>query len=438
MREITLYHRASAGGIKVWSCRQDADTIIQKWGLEGCKMQENRAPQKTKGKVGTKAFKSATQVAAEEFDRRVKAKKDEGYVEDRNAVLVTVQAHSVDEMETEHGKNMARFTSCQRVGFDFDDPPKSFAPAKPLQQIEIQHAVRLENAGKLIKQRKRDGMRHFIFFGHERVQIYSRRMENASGQFASVVEDLKTFIPALSGTVLDAEFIVDKNGSDDFQAVASICRSADKKAQERLRYISGWQFMVFDILYLRGEPVFNKPYRERHGLAKIISQTIDHPFGPFKIVENLELPLGEAIQMVKDNKWEGLVAWEADKGTAVQLNGKPKRTNCYKLKPLLEDDFVATGYELGQGSNANVVGALFIGQYNSGKVTPVGKVGTGLSQAQRSQALNWQYPLVVQCEFSERTPDGSLRFPVFVRVRTDKHPHECVWPELATTQKEDE
>jgi bifunctional non-homologous end joining protein LigD len=38
---------------------------------------------------------------------------------------------------------------------------------------------------------------------------------------------------------------------------------------------------------------------------------------------------------------------------------------------------------------------------------------------------------VVQVKFKQRTEDGSLRQPVFLRLRTDKQPHECAWPRAA-------
>jgi hypothetical protein len=77
------------------------------------------------------------------------------------------------------------------------------------------------------------------------------------------------------------------------------------------------------------------------------------------------MPLTDAIAMVDDRGWEGLVLWNSSEGTVIQMNGKPKRTNCYKLKPVQEDDFVAVGYELGKGRNSNVVGNLKLAQYRT-------------------------------------------------------------------------
>lgn len=421
MHDITLYHRASKGGIKVWRCFiADGTTIVTKWGLQGAKEQETRDPMKSRGKEGTKAYKTPDVVAVEEFNRRVKKKQDEGYVGDKGDIAGSVIA----------GGNtpVVSTSSLQLATLDFNNPPKSFAPAKPLNSIDPKELIAMEQAGRLMLQRKRDGMRHFIFFGSDRVQIFTRRMENASGQFTTVIEQLDSYRTQLAGTVLDAEFIVDKDGADSFVDVASICRSGDAKAQERLRYVKGWSFMVFDALYVKGHETFRKPYRDRHDLVKaIVLGMAGAGIAGLEPVEVLCMSMADALEQVKKNKWEGLVAWEADKATVVQLNGKPKRINCAKVKPLLEDDFVSTGYELGNGANSDVVGALLINQYIDGKLTAVGKVGTGFSQAQRKEALGWKFPCVVQVEFSERTPDGSLRFPVFVRKRDDKAPEECVF-----------
>ncbi|HUQ50613.1 MAG TPA: non-homologous end-joining DNA ligase, partial [Gammaproteobacteria bacterium] len=94
-------------------------------------------------------------------------------------------------------------------------------------------------------------------------------------------------------------------------------------------------------------------------------------------------------------------------------------------------------------------GALLLAQYRSGVLTYAGRAGSGFAAhdfkvlepklaalpraeppaaAELSRGAVWlaEGP-VVQVKFKQRTPDGMLRQPVFLRVRDDKKPAECVW-----------
>ena len=41
----------------------------------------------------------------------------------------------------------------------------------------------------------------------------------------------------------------------------------------------------------------------------------------------------------------------------------------------------------------------------------------------------------MQVKFKQRTPDGMLRQPVFLRLRDDKKPAECVWRRRPATRQ---
>ena len=424
MKEIALYHRASAGGVKVWILRLEGEQLTTKWGIYGGRMQETSDLMKPKGKPLTRAYKPAAQVADEEFDRKVKKKMEEGYVDDLAKVRDSVSADSVrvplrspDVLPTA----LVRSSS----GLDFNYMPKEFAPSKPVSSIETADAKRLEAAGKLTIQRKRDGLRTFIVKGSERTTLWSRRMEQLTDLFPEIAKAVhESNVPA--GTILDTEFVVmEADGVDNLQAAGSIMRCDSLTKANMRKGALNWNFLAFDLLYLDGNPVYKMPHRDRLEALRTIVDAIEHP--RVGVVETLNYPLDQCIKMVHVSDWEGLVLWDSSQPTVVQMNGKPKRCNCYKLKPVVEDDFVATHYELGSGRFQNAVGALFISQYDKdGKLVSCGKVGTGFDTEQREEALKWTYPAVVQLKFAERTEDGSLWHPVFLRKRDDKAPEECV------------
>ena len=118
-----------------------------------------------------------------------------------------------------------------------------------------------------------------------------------------------------------------------------------------------------------------------------------------------------------------------------------------KIKVEQTDDFAVVGYTLSRGSQPGF-GALLLAQYQEGQPVYSGRVGSGF----RAQELNnigaelrrarsaevprdapedarshWVQPrFVCEVKFKEVTADGVLRAPVFLRLRDDKKPRECV------------
>jgi bifunctional non-homologous end joining protein LigD len=107
------------------------------------------------------------------------------------------------------------------------------------------------------------------------------------------------------------------------------------------------------------------------------------------------------------------------------------------------------GFTSPKGSRGGF-GALHLGEYVDGALTYTGRVGSGFSEKQlgevsrtlqqhrrsdppcggpvpKEKGTTWVNPvMVVEVEYYERTEDGLLRQPVFLRFREDKRPEECV------------
>ncbi|HXF50976.1 MAG TPA: non-homologous end-joining DNA ligase, partial [Dehalococcoidia bacterium] len=116
-----------------------------------------------------------------------------------------------------------------------------------------------------------------------------------------------------------------------------------------------------------------------------------------------------------------------------------------KVKATRSEDFVVGGFTRGQGGRAETFGALLLGSFDDeGRLVYAGHVGSGFDERDlrdlrtRLDALEtdvcpfteppplnapavWTRPeVVVEVKFAERTRDGRLRAPVFLRVRDDK------------------
>ena len=89
-----------------------------------------------------------------------------------------------------------------------------------------------------------------------------------------------------------------------------------------------------------------------------------------------------------------------------------------KVKTFLDAEAVVIGYEAGAGRHKGRVGAL-MARFGNGKEF---KVGTGLKDKERESP-----PAVgstINVKYQELTKDGIPRFPVYVGLRPDGHPHD--------------
>ena len=77
--------------------------------------------------------------------------------------------------------------------------------------------------------------------------------------------------------------------------------------------------------------------------------------------------------------------------------------------------------------------AITLGAYKDGKIIEVGRVASGLTDVIREDMTNNPNNYlnhVIKVEAMSTTKDGALRHPVFVQVRKDKAPEDCLWEEI--------
>lgn len=401
---VTLYHAGSRPGTwKQWSIWRTDDNVTVEWGLVGHTLQRTGTTAKPKGKLGTASYQNPIQSAEFEYARQIRKKTEEGYL----PTMTTAEVQPEDF---------------------FDGLTKNFVPAKPRNDQDQETLIDLSRKSNVYIQRKRDGQRHLVLITSTGdVKIYSRRIDDMTAHLPRLCAAIKK-LKLAKGTILDGELLVVTDGKDDLRAMGTITRSKVKQAAEREAAMTGLKFMVFDVLYHRTKPVWERPYAERYDLlTKMIGDEGDVVF----VSPNLSPKVGLAQWMsrAKASGWEGLVVWNADEATVVRHGGKPKRVNCAKWKPIKEKDVVATGFNLGSGDKSALVGALNIGEYLSdGTWRDCGKVGSGFTMEVAEEALTWTYPCVVSIEYATQQADtGKFQFPVFLKLHEDKRPKECVF-----------
>jgi bifunctional non-homologous end joining protein LigD len=278
-----------------------------------------------------------------------------------------------------------------------------------------------------VYEEKYDGYRILAYKEGKEVTLLSRNAKDRTETFSEIARAITT-LPD-STVLLDGEAVAfDRKLVSRFQLLQ----------QGDVPYV----YAVFDCLYRRGRDLRNEPLLvRREALEEAIGDT-DHLF-PSRRLESNGLA---AYRTAKRKGWEGVVGKDS---AAPYIGGRS--TKWLKVKVHQEEEFVIGGYTPPAGSRTHF-GALLLGAYRGVELHYVGKVGTGFTQKTlaalhkkfqplvrktspfvdppREKGATWLAPkLVAQVRFQEWTHDAKLRQPVFLGLRDDKKPRECILPE---------
>jgi bifunctional non-homologous end joining protein LigD len=278
---------------------------------------------------------------------------------------------------------------------------------------------------------KWDGLRCMVFRdpdGHVRLQ--DRGLNDLTADLPEVISAAAR-IPR--GSVIDGELVAtDNDGRPDYPRL-------------RRRLIGGaamrdeipTAYLAFDALYLEEKPLLRQPViRRRARLSKAV-EAGGHIFVPAHIDEDGV----ELFEACLERGLEGVVAKHK------QSPYVPGQRSPFwlKVKAVKSDDFVVIGW-----TGEQPFDALVVGYYEDGRLLPCGTVGGGYDEPAMeairdslttletqdspldpppimTRPVHWVRPeLVVSIRYSEWSPDGTLRFPIFNGLRPEVHPAESV------------
>jgi bifunctional non-homologous end joining protein LigD len=274
---------------------------------------------------------------------------------------------------------------------------------------------------------KWDGYRAIAEIEKGKVKLYSRNWLSFENKFKKIVDELQKFN---HDAVLDGEIVaLDKNGKPSFQYLQNYA----KNPKGELVYY------VFDVLYLDGFDLQNKPLWER---KKILTEIIPKK-GSIVLGEEVKTDGIDFFEAAKKQGLEGIVAKEADSIYEQGVRGK----NWLKIKTHLRQEAIICGFTKPRG-NREKFGALILGIYEKGKLQYIGHTGTGFDEKglnylfkklkpleqkespfteviKTNAPVTWVKPkLICEIKFQEWTGDGMMRQPVFMGLREDKKPEE--------------
>lgn len=282
-----------------------------------------------------------------------------------------------------------------------------------------------------VYERKLDGERCLAFaHGHD-VRLLSRTRHSLRATYPELVDAIAA--RGAGDMVVDGEVVAFTGTRTSFSRLQQRLGIADaaraRRSPVRVHYY------LFDVVHLDGYDLTALPLRARKALLRRALRFED----PIRYTPHRNED-GEALfAHACARGWEGLVAKRA---VAAYVS---RRSQAWlKFKCAAAQEMVVGGFTEPSGTRVGL-GALLVGYYHDGELVYAGKVGTGYSEAAlhdlrrrldalarasspfrrpvRERGAHWVDPqLVAQVAFSEWTPDGKLRHPRFVGMRTDKPP----------------
>jgi bifunctional non-homologous end joining protein LigD len=234
--------------------------------------------------------------------------------------------------------------------------------------------------------------------------------------------------------VLDGELVaLDADGRPSFNALQNRAQLKTAREIADAQKAAPVVFLCFDLLHFAGLNLRNSPYIDRR---RYLAQCV-LPSSHVQLVHTSE-DADKLYEASIASGFEGIVAKKKD---GIYQPGK-RSPLWLKVKATQTTEFVVGGYTRGKGARESL-GALLLGYWAGNKLQYAGHAGSGLSDEVCAELLErfakmtrkdspfaekpplhrpttWLEPkLVVEITFTDWTPDGYLRAPVFIRVRDD-------------------
>lgn len=274
---------------------------------------------------------------------------------------------------------------------------------------------------------KWDGVRAVTYVEGGVVRMHGRRRRDLATRYP----ELQFLRELPAGSVVDGELVVlQDDGKPNFRAILSR-ENASAAGVESAAKRHPVVYVVFDILFEAGESLLGKPLRaRRERLQNLVGATANSRL----MASDGVVGEGKALfEAARQQEVEGIVAKRLDSN---YLPGQ--RTDAWtKIKPVKSILCVVLGFEpdapVAPGERPRDIKSLIVATDFDDKLQCVGRVGSGIGDAQRKELRDLLFPRLaeqpiidagmtgcwvepgVYCTvtYLERTANGNLRAPVF-------------------------
>lgn len=286
---------------------------------------------------------------------------------------------------------------------------------------------------------KWDGVRALCYIDHGDLRMLTRngnRMDRQYPELSILPHHIKANQAILDGEIAS----LDARGVPSFEQLQRRITVSEASAIATLARHHPVVLFLFDLLYLDGYDLRGVPLVERKRLLKEVLE-------PSEVIRYSDHFTGDGpglLAAVKQQGIEGIVGKRA-----TSFYESRRGSDWVKYKVTNSDSFILCGFTKGE---RDLFGALVLGIYDQGELTWAGNVGTGFDRKMmqaiydrlaplatpkcplkpakelpKDSAATWTRPeLVCEVKFANWTDDGRLRAPVFMGLRPDIDPADCV------------
>jgi bifunctional non-homologous end joining protein LigD len=298
---------------------------------------------------------------------------------------------------------------------------------------------------------KWDGLRAILYYTTDQIIITSRNLRNITSQYPEL-QQLREMLVGQQ-IILDGEIIAfNKKGHPSFPLLQQRMGLSSPTSIKNKMLEIPVTYIIFDILYLNQRSLVDLPYTERRQILEKLNLTgANWQTPPYQQGSGKEI-----LTAVSALKLEGIVAKRL---TSSYTPGK-RSENWLKIKNQQRQELVIGGWLPGKGRRSEGIGSLLLGYYDIALQQAkeenkqqhflyAGKVGTGFSTDTLHKLLAQLTPLrrttspfstnnfskttifvephlVGEFEFTEWTPNHTLRHPSFKGLRNDKSAQDVI------------
>ncbi len=273
---------------------------------------------------------------------------------------------------------------------------------------------------------KLDGIRCIAYIEPKSVVLQNKRHKDVTDIYPEL-SDMKKCVK--KRVILDGELVVLIDGKPNFYALQKRSLMSDEFRIKLAAKNDPVQFVAYDILYLDGKDLTDKPLMER---KEMLNKAVTEGHG-LSVSRYIEKNGKDFFELAKQEQLEGIVAKQKD-----GLYHIGKRTHDWvKIKVMQDEDLFVCGYQPDEYGN---VKDLILGYYDDNdKLQCRGKVYLGVSESDRKiigefakkntvkrpwfekyKNAVWLKPeLIGTAHFMHETESGGMRQPEWKGWRVD-------------------